>query len=131
MLRTPLVDRDPIEVLDAYQQLLAVEDNSRTFKGPLKLRPMHHRLAHRIEAHVTVCVLTMIVLRFLEKKTGLDYRQLREIFVPIKATLTEQGDTRFWQRTEWDAKAEQVLAALGVDAGPRAWGVTRVEQGGS
>ena len=128
VLRTTLVDRDPIEVLNAYQALLEVEDNFRTFKGPLKLRPMHHRLAHRIEAHVTVCVLAMIVLRVLEKRTGLNYRQLVEIFAPVKATFTEQGDTRFWQRNEWDAEAERVLAALGIDAGARAWGATRVEQ---
>jgi transposase len=131
VLRTTLVDRDPIEVLDAYQALLKVEDNFRTFKGPLRLRPMYHRLAHRIEAHTTMCVLAMIMVRVLEQRTGLSYRQLVEIFSPVKATLTEQGDTQFWQRNEWDSKAEAVLAALGIDPGARAWGATQVKEHGS
>jgi transposase len=131
VLRTTLVDRDPIEILDAYQALLKVEDNFRTFKGPLRLRPMHHRLAHRIEAHTTMCVLAMIMVRVLEQRTGLSYRQLVEIFCPVKATLTEQGDTQFWQRNEWDSKAEAVLATLGIDPGARAWGAIQVKEHGS
>lgn len=127
LLRTTLVDRDPLEVIDAYQALLHVEDNFRTFKGPLKLRPMHHRLAERIEAHVSVCVLSLVVLRELELRTGLNHRHLIDLFGPVKATLTEQGATRFWQRNEWDEQAVQVLSSLGIDPGPRTWGATRVE----
>jgi len=53
LLRTTLVDRDPVEILATHQALLTVEENFRIFKGPLKLRPMHHRLGRRIEAHVS------------------------------------------------------------------------------
>jgi len=131
LLRTTLVDRDPVEILDAYQALLTVEENFRIFKGPLKLRPMHHRLGRRIEAHVTLCVLALVVLRELELRTGLNHRKLVELFGPIKATLTEQGQTRFWQRNEWPEQATQVLDALRIDPGPVTWGATRVEPDGS
>lgn len=88
---------------------------------------MHHRLAERIEAHVSVCVLSLVVLRELELRTGLNHRHLIDLFGPVKATLTEQGATRFWQRNEWDEQAVQVLSSLGIDPGPRTWGATRVE----
>lgn len=87
---------------------------------------MHHRLARRISAHVTLCVLALVVLRELELRTGLNHRKLVELFGPVKATLTEQGDTRFWQRNEWSDEAETVLAALDIAPGPRTWGATRV-----
>jgi len=131
LLRTTLVDRDPVEILDAYQALLTVEENFRIFKGPLKLRPMHHRLGRRIEAHVTLCVLALVVLRELELRTGLNHRKLVELFGPIKTTLTEHGQTRFWQRNEWPEQATQVLEALRIDPGPVTWGATRVEPEGS
>ncbi len=125
LLQTTLVDRHPLEVLDGYQQLLKVEANFKTFKGPMKLRPMHHRLTHRIEAHVTVCVLALICLRELERKTGLGHAELHKLFGAVHATLMEQGDLCFWQRNEWSDRAVEVMAGLGISEGPRTWGAYR------
>ena len=42
----------------AYKQLKEVERAFRTFKGPeLEIRPIHHRLEHRVRAHVFLCML--------------------------------------------------------------------------
>ncbi len=126
LIHTSLAKHDPLEILDGYQQLLKVEDNFRTFKGPLKLRPMHHRLDRRIKAHVTICVLALLCLREIERKTGLRYAQLVKIFQPVHAALVEHGDVRFWQRNEWSDEAIEVLAALEIDEGPRTWGTHKV-----
>jgi transposase len=45
------------EVVRSYKQLKEVERAFRSFKGPLKLRPIHHRLEDRVRAHVFLCML--------------------------------------------------------------------------
>jgi transposase len=45
------------EVVRSYKQLKEVERAFRSFKGPLELRPIHHRLEDRVRAHVFLCML--------------------------------------------------------------------------
>jgi transposase len=45
------------DVVRAYKQLKEVERGFRTLKGPLELRPIHHRLEDRVKAHVFLCML--------------------------------------------------------------------------
>ncbi len=122
LLRTTLVDMAPEAIIDAYQELLGVEDNFRTLKGPLRLRPMYHRRAHRISAHVMVCMLATLVLRESERRTGLRFDALSALFKPVRAALVEDGSRRFWQRTEWDDRVEEVCASVGAKRLPRIWG---------
>jgi hypothetical protein len=46
------------DVVRAYKQLKEVERAFRTLKGPLELRPIHHRLEDRVRAHVFLCMLS-------------------------------------------------------------------------
>lgn len=59
VLRTSVPDSqlDPPEVVRSYKQLKEVERSFRTIKGPLELRPIHHRLEERVRAHVFLCAL--------------------------------------------------------------------------
>jgi transposase len=45
------------DVVRAYKQLKEVERGFRSLKGPLELRPIHHRLEDRVKAHVFLCML--------------------------------------------------------------------------
>jgi transposase len=60
VLRTSVVETElsAPEVVRAYKQLKEVERAFRTLKGPLELRPIHHRLEERVRAHVFLCMLT-------------------------------------------------------------------------
>jgi len=60
ILRTSLTDADaPIgEVVRAYKNLEQAERAFGSIKGPdLQIRPIHHRLAERVRAHVLICML--------------------------------------------------------------------------
>jgi Transposase DDE domain len=48
---------DTPDVVRAYKQLKEVERGFGTLKGPLELRPIHHRLEDRVKAHVLLCML--------------------------------------------------------------------------
>jgi Transposase DDE domain len=60
VLRTSVPERqlDAPAVVRAYKQLKEVERAFRTLKGPLELRPIHHRLEDRVKAHVFLCTLS-------------------------------------------------------------------------
>ncbi len=60
VLRTsvPESELEAPEVVRAYKQLKEVERAFRTLKGPLELRPIHHRLEDRVKAHVFLCMLS-------------------------------------------------------------------------
>src|SRR5215210_2982449 len=45
------------EVVRSYKQLREVERAFRSFKGPLEIRPVHHRLEERVRSHVFLCTL--------------------------------------------------------------------------
>jgi hypothetical protein len=53
---------DAPDVVRAYKQLKEVERDFRVLKGPeLEIRPIHHRLEHRVRAHVFLCTLALYV----------------------------------------------------------------------
>jgi transposase len=45
-------------VVHSYKQLKWAERAFRTFKGPLEIRPIHHRLEDRVRAHLLICMLS-------------------------------------------------------------------------
>lgn len=59
VLRTSVPDAElsTPDVVRSYKQLKEVERAFRTLKGPLELRPIHHRLEDRVKAHVFLCML--------------------------------------------------------------------------
>lgn len=69
-LRTSLA-RDRLDapgVVRAYKQLGEVEKNFRTLKGPdLQIRPIHHRLEHRVRAHILLCMLALYIEHHLRE----------------------------------------------------------------
>jgi len=54
LLRTNLHGRDPAELWQFYIQLTEIEAAFKNLKDDLGLRPIHHQLEHRIEAHIFV-----------------------------------------------------------------------------
>ena len=124
VLRTTLVDIDPVDVLTAYQGLLAVEDDFHQFKGPLMLRPMHHRRADRIRAHVLVCMLALAVKQEIERLAELPFAEVERAVKKVTAARMQDGDREFWLRSEWSPEAAPILEKLGVRRGPRSWAAT-------
>jgi Transposase DDE domain len=64
VLRTTVAAQrlDAPDVVRAYKQLKEVERDFRVLKGPeLEIRPIHHRLEHRVRAHVFLCTLALYV----------------------------------------------------------------------
>lgn len=57
LLRSNLPPGDPDKMWEKYVQLVQIEAVFRTLKGDLGLRPVHHRLERRVDAHILVAFL--------------------------------------------------------------------------
>lgn len=123
LLRTTLMDLEASDVVAAYQGLLDLEDDFKTFKGPLRLRPMHHRADRRIKAHVLVCVLALAVLQETERLTGTAFTEVLNLVQGVAAARMTQGTREFWMRGEWSEEAQKMLRKLGVRPGRQTWPV--------
>ncbi|MGH3960871.1 IS1634 family transposase [Mycobacterium sp.] len=70
VLRTsvPAAELDPAEVVTGYKNLAHIERDFRSIKSDdLHLRPVHHRLTERVEAHVLICLLACYLTWHLRK----------------------------------------------------------------
>ena len=83
LLRTNLVGKDPGELWSQYMRLVEVEEAFRNLKGDLGIRPIWHRDAKRIEAHVFVsflayCLHVSLKVRLERMAPGLTPRAVLE-----------------------------------------------------
>lgn len=66
LLRTNLTAAEPETLWELYVQLTQIEAAFRCLKTDLQIRPIHHQLEHRVEAHILVAFLAyclMVTLR--------------------------------------------------------------------
>jgi len=85
VLRTSNLELSAAELAQQYKNLFRVERAFRTLKSGLDLRPLYHRVEHRIKAHVFLCILSYYIARYAEVKTGLTWEQIRQISRRLQA----------------------------------------------
>ena len=102
-----------------YKNLLEAERGFRDLKSTLLLRPVFHRLEHRIRAHVLICYLALVVIRVAELRAGQTWRTIGDQLSTIKQGRFRSPDGEFTQRTELTADQRHLLNALGVPEPPR------------
>jgi transposase len=67
------------QAIEYYHGLWHVEQAFRMSKTDLKTRPIFHFLHDAIQAHVLICFMALMMGKFLEIKTGLSLRRVRDI----------------------------------------------------
>lgn len=58
---------EPQEVIQHYSQLWQIEKAFRISKTDLRIRPIYHRIKHRIEAHICLCFAAYAIYKELER----------------------------------------------------------------
>lgn len=61
------------EIRDIYRGLWKIEESFKTIKKEFVTRPIYHRLEDRINAHILVCFVSLLISRILEMKLGNKY----------------------------------------------------------
>lgn len=106
------------DVAFGYKQLLEVEQAFRTLKNTLEIRPIYHRLDQRIQAHVLLCWLALLLIRVAETKTGQTWCQMRHRLQMMHAVECTAPNTRVRKRTEITSAQRQLFEALQVEKPP-------------
>ena len=89
LLRTNLVAEDPAVLWDRYVQLTQIEAAFKCLKSDLGIRPIHHQLEHRVDAHILVaflayCLTVTLRHRLRMHAPGLTPRAVLEKLVGIQ-----------------------------------------------
>jgi transposase len=102
------------EVALGFKQLAEVERSFRTLKSTLDLRPLYHRLPERIEAHVLLCWLALLLVRLVELETGQGWERVRDALEAIHRVDLQAKDGAFQVVTNLNAEQRKLLKALDV-----------------
>lgn len=108
----------PEDMALGYKQLMRVEQSWRTLKSGLKLRPVYHWAPHRIHAHVSVTVLSLLLERVVEVACVDTWRNIRDDLGQIKVAQLSGPDGELWQVTEPKPDALNRLKSLQIPAPP-------------
>jgi transposase len=68
LLRSNVTAGDPVELWERYVQLTEIEAVFKTLKSDLAIRPIHHQLEHRVDAHIFIAFLAYCVMVTLKKR---------------------------------------------------------------
>jgi transposase len=89
LLRSNICGREPAELWQFYIQLVEIEAAFKNLKDDLVLRPIHHQLIHRIEAHIFIafiayCLHVTLRARLRRVAGGLTARAVLDKFATIQ-----------------------------------------------
>jgi len=97
-----------------YKNLLEAERGFRDLKSTLLLRPVFHRLEHRIRAHVLICWLALLLTRVAERGSGQTWRNInRQLGRITQVTLAGPAGT-VTQTTPLNLGQKAVYQALSI-----------------
>ncbi len=102
-----------------YKQLMRVEECWRTMKSGLRTRPAFHWRAHRICAHVSLCVLALLLERVAEIRVGDTWRNIVARIDSVKVVEYERAGARIRQTTELRGEVPALLRRLQVEPPPK------------
>lgn len=109
----------PEDLALGYKQLLRVESCWRQLKSGLRMRPVRHFRPWRIQAHVTIAVLSLLLERIVEIRAGDTWRNVAAKLETIKVVEYDRAEARIQQTTEVRKDVAALLARLGVPLPPR------------
>ena len=124
LLSTSDPDLSAQDVALGYKNLLEAERGFRDLKGTLELRPVFHRLEHRIRSHVLICWLALLLIRVTERQTEQTWRQINlELGRLHQVTLAGPAGTVQQTTTITDPQAA-IYNATSVTPPPRITALT-------
>ena len=97
-----------------YKQQQRVEEAWRTMKSGLKMRPVYHWAPHRIQAHIAITVLSLLLERVIEHDGADTWRNIRDDLKKIQLAQLSSPNGTVWQVTEPRPETAKRLKALNI-----------------
>jgi transposase len=117
LIQTDQTDMTPQEAVAYYKDLNEVERAFRSLKDPLAMRPIWHRTARRVKAHIFVAALSFLIERMLERalkdaRVSLSAQSALQALKTIRYVEFRVDGQRRSGVTPGSSRARQVLKAL-------------------
>lgn len=110
---------DTISLEDAargYKGLMIIERCFRSLKrAQIKMTPMYHWATRRIEAHVKICVLALMIERIAELSCGKPWYQIRRALDELQVTEFFNLNNRVLMRNELPAQTRKIFKLLKIN----------------
>ena len=111
---------DTISMQDAasgYKGLMVIERCFRSLKRTqIKMTPMFHWVPRRIETHVRICVLALLIERVAEIACQQPWSQIQRHLQTLQVTEFFSLKHRFFRRNELTPEVSQMLKTLSIAA---------------
>ena len=124
LLRSSDESLSPADLAEGYKALYEAERGWRDLKHTIDLRPAFHRREDRIEAHVQLCWLALLLLRVAETETGDTWRNIRNELDRMHLVTLATSEGTVSQRTELTPGQRRILKALQLPEPPRFYDFT-------
>jgi len=124
LLRTSDESLTPADLAQGYKALYEAERGWRDLKHTIDLRPAYHRRDDRIEAHVQLCWLALLLLRVAETETADTWRNIRNELDRIHLVTLATSEGTVSQRSELTPGHRHILKALQLPEPPRFYDFT-------
>jgi transposase len=109
---------DTISLEDAacgYKGLMVIERCFRSLKRTqIKMTPMFHWVPRRIETHVKICVLALLIERIAEISCGEPWSRIRHKLEDLQISEFLTKEYRFFRRNELSIKTSNILKSLDI-----------------
>ena len=109
---------DTISLEDAacgYKGLMVIERCFRSLKRTqIKMTPMYHWLSRRIECHVKICVLALMIERIAERSCNKPWHQIRRSLDSLQVTKLFNLNQRVHLRNEISSDTRNMLKKLDI-----------------
>jgi transposase len=124
LLRTSDESLSPADLAEGYKALYEAERGWRDLKHTIDMRPAYHRREDRIEAHVQLCWLALLLLRVAETEAGDTWRNLRNELDRMHLVTLATNEGTVAQRTELTPGQRHIIKALDLPEPPRFYDFT-------
>jgi len=109
---------DTITLEDAahgYKGLMVIERCFRSLKRTrIKMSPIHHWAARRIEAHVKICVLALLIERLAELRCDKPWNRIKQDLEELQMFYFSTAEHRFFRRNELTTRVRSILKSLHI-----------------
>ena len=103
-LVTSEIKMDAQTVIDKYHGLTQIEDQFRVMKSNLETRPIYVRTPEHVDAHLLICMISLIIMRIIQKK--------------IRDTNPEKNNDVYWNVGMNSERIQSALNKWKVDKMP-------------
>jgi hypothetical protein len=128
LLRTSDETLTPEDIALGYKALYEAERGWRDLKSTIDLRPVYHRREDRIQAHIQLCWLALLLLRVAETAAKDTWRNLRNELDRMHLVTLATSEGTLAQRTELTHGHRRILKALELPEPPRFYDFTPAAQ---